>query len=402
MRALLALMLTASLYSQVVVIPGGIGTIPGNTSGGGGGGGSSITWIPTRTSGTMLTLPAIAANSMGVGSYSCPTAVAAGATVTISSGTGFVWLALGDDCTVKARHNVVASCSSGCTAVSGSSGFLSSDLPLYEIAVTSGVLAGSGTAKLATVRSTAITAGSGLSASTVNGVITLSSGGSFPPLSAESESYEYEDFLSGTCQVNVTYNGGLGWQLNSNSGGDTVSCTSDVAANHPGVLTATTLSGSGNDASVKWPSVSITPSDTFTYRALVKASSASSVKLTVAITDDNFNNVSTDGCYFEKLEADTNWFAACMSGGVASTRQDTGVAVGTGWVAFQIQRTSASNVAFKTATTLGGLSAATALNITTQIPTVNLRPAFFVESRTAATRSIAIDFADLRLTGLTR
>jgi len=362
-------------------------------------GSAGITWTPTRTSGTVLTLPAVAANTLAVGSYTCPTAISAGATFTVSSGTGTVWFSLGSDCTIKARHNIVASCSAGCTAVSGSSGFDPTDLQLYEWTITSAVLAASGTTVLPAARSAANIAGANMSLSTVNGVTTFSAS---TGLSPESESYDYEDFVSGTCQVNVTYNGKLGWQINSNSGGDSVSCTADVAANHPGVVTITAASGSGNDASIKWPNTSITPADTFTYRSLVKASSAANVKLTVALTDDNFNNVSTDGCYFEKLEADTNWFVACMSGGVASTRQDTGVAAGTGWIAFQIQRTSASNIAFKTASTLGGLSSATALNVTTQIPTVNIRPAIFVESRTAATKAIAVDFADLRLTGLTR
>jgi hypothetical protein len=41
-------------------------------------------------------------------------------------------------------------------------------------------------------------------------------------------------------------------------------------------------------------------------------------------------------------------------------------------------------------------------NITTNIPTVNIRPAFFVESTAAVVRAMAIDYADLRITGMTR
>ena len=77
------------------------------------GGGSSVTYVPTRTSGVVLTLPELTANVFAVGgSYLCGS-VAAGATVTVSSGTGTIWLAVASDCSVVARHNIVASCSAG-------------------------------------------------------------------------------------------------------------------------------------------------------------------------------------------------------------------------------------------------------------------------------------------------
>ena len=397
MKIILILMAIASLSAQTIKLNPFTSQLD---LVGSGGGSSGITYIPTRTSGTVLTLPAIVTNTMAVGTYAC--GAVASSTFTVSSGTGTVWMALASDCTVVARHNIVGSCSANCTAVSGSSGFLNTDLPLYEWTVTAGALAATGTNRLLPNMSVPLVAGANCSIVTSNGVMTISCGSSFPPLAAATETYDYDDFVSGACQGNITYNSKLGWQLNSNSGGETVSCSSDVATNHPGVLTASTLGTSGSDAALKWPNTSITPADTFTYRALVKMSATTTVKYSIALTDDNFNNVSSDGCYFEKLTADTNWFVACMAAGVASTRQDTGVAVGTGWIAFQIQRTSASNIAFRTATTLGGLAGATVFNITTNIPTVNIRPAFFVESTAAVVRAMAIDYADLRITGMTR
>jgi hypothetical protein len=147
--------------------------VPTTAAGSGGG----VTYAPTRTSDTVLTLPAIAANTMAVSSYVCPSAISAGATFTVSSGTGTLWVALGSDCTVKVRHNVVGSCSAGCTAVGSSSGFDVADLPLYEWAVTSGALASTGTAKLVAHRALGIAAGSNVSFVTNNGVTTISATG---------------------------------------------------------------------------------------------------------------------------------------------------------------------------------------------------------------------------------
>lgn len=364
----------------------------------------SVSYVPTRTSGTVLTLPGISANTMGVASYTCPSAISAGATFTVSSGTGTLWVALRSDCTVAVRHNVVGSCSAGCTAVASSSGFDAADLPLYEWAVTSGSLASTGTSKLTPYRSQGLAAGTNISFATSNGVTTISSGSSFPPLTAASEMYEWEEFISGECTVNNNSNGKLGWSYSSNSGGESASCSSNLGANHPGVMTLTTGATNGNDASLRLQASAMTPSDTFTFRALIKLTTSTSVSATVSLagSSDSFGLVTTDGCYFEKASGDTNWFVACRASTTASTRQDTGVAVGTDWIAFQIARTSGSNIEFRTATTIGGLSGATPLNVTTNIPTAVLRPKFAVITNTSASRAMAVDFADYRLTGMTR
>jgi hypothetical protein len=149
--------------------------------GGGGGGGvstgaqlSANDYTPTRTSDTVLTLPAVAANAMKIGgSYACPTAISSGATFTITSGTGTLWIALGSDCLVKVRHNVVGTCSAGCTAVGSASGFDITDLALYQWGVTSGVLAVTGTLKLTPYNSVSFLPGTGITFSNSNGVTTI-------------------------------------------------------------------------------------------------------------------------------------------------------------------------------------------------------------------------------------
>lgn len=175
---------------------------PGTVSGGGGATGAQLAandYTPTRTSGTVLTLPAVPAYTFRVGTAACANAVNS-SSITINNGTGTVWLGLGSDCTVKVRHNVVASCASGCTAISGASGFDPSDLPLYEWTVISGVLATSGTRRLTPYASIPLVAGGNITLTSSGGVTTISAtGGSgittgttIPATCSEGEYYDHQ------------------------------------------------------------------------------------------------------------------------------------------------------------------------------------------------------------------
>ena len=115
MKFLIVFLLSFALIAQVPK--------PGSSGGGGGGGTASFSFSPARTSATVLTLPGISANATAVGSYTCPTAIAAGETITVASGTGKLWIARDANCNLAVRHNIVASCSAGCTAYSSAVGF---------------------------------------------------------------------------------------------------------------------------------------------------------------------------------------------------------------------------------------------------------------------------------------
>lgn len=65
-------------------------------------------------------------------------------------------------------------------------------------------------------------------------------------------------------------------------------------------------------------------------------------RLRVGLVVDVTNGTITDGIYFEKLEADTNWFCVTRAAGV-QTRTDTGVAATTsGFHVFEIQKSGTS------------------------------------------------------------
>lgn len=234
---------TAPSSGQALVWNSGISQWePGTVSSGGGGGGGSLpTYTPSRTNNTVLSLPAVAAYTFRFGTAACASAIAA-STVTIGSGTGTLWVAMGSDCTVKVRHNVVATCSADCTAIVGSSGFDTTDQPLYEWTVTSGVLSASGLARLTAYAAMPLLAGSNITLAVSGGVTTISATGggggggtNYPPMAAESTAYQYEEFIGGgDCYNNVTNIAKLGWRVASTSGGETLSCSTATAFDRPG------------------------------------------------------------------------------------------------------------------------------------------------------------------------
>lgn len=377
--------------------------VNGTISDVGAGSGTGFTYVPTRTSDTVLTLPAIDANTFAVGgSYACA-AVSEGETVTVSSGTGTLWIAVGSDCAVKVRHNVTASCSAGCTAVSSSSGFDATDIPLYEWTVTSGVLDATGTSRLATYSGTAITAGTGVSLATSSGVTTISASSTYPPMPAATELYAYDDFwpAASDCGAN-TYIGKLGWRSTSaGSGGDSPVCTTTTAG-RPGILMQRTGGTSNNDAQLHLSTFRIDPSETFTVRYVFKLTTSTNVTARVGLIT-SVSSSTTNFLTIEKENADTNWFASSADNSAErGSRQDLGVAASTDWVAVQIRRVDASTIGYKIASTLSALTSATEYTLTGSMPTTGLTPFVWIQTHTAALRSIEVDFFDARITGLTR
>lgn len=365
------------------------------------GGSGAATYTPTRTSATVLTLPAVAAPQFRIGNSTC-TASIASSTMTVSSGTGTLWIGVASDCSLTVRHNIVASCSAGCTAVSGASGFEPGDIPLYIWTVSSAVLAASGTNLLAAISNQPIECGANMTCADSGGVRTISSnaGSSFPPLDAATTYYEWEDFGTGDCANNSNTVGKLGWRISSNSGGESFNCTTNIGANDPGVITVLTGAGSGNDFSLRLDNLTIATADTFTIKARIRLSSVTSVSQRFGLTDDNFD-INNNGIYFEKASGDTNWFGVCESGGT-TTRVDTNTAAGTGWVAMQIRRVNASTIGFKVASALGGLAAATEYTVTTNIPSANLKPNFIGATTAAGAKGISVGFKDFLVTGMNR
>lgn len=109
-----------------------------------------------------------------------------------------------------------------------------------------------------------------------------------------------------------------------------------------------------------------------------------------------------NGCYFEKLFADNNWFAVCRAGGT-QTRTDMGIACDTAYHKFRIRRVSATSVAFSIDANETYPTGAQQKTITTNIPAaMNLADFMSVKTQVATTKRFEIDFFRSAVSGLAR
>lgn len=103
--------------------------------------------------------------------------------------------------------------------------------------------------------------------------------------------------------------------------------------------------------------------------------------------------VPDDGIYFEKRAADTNWFCVTRSA-AAQTRTDSGVAVTTNFITMSYERTVGQVRFF--------LNTALVCTHTANITTVFLNPAWVITNTAAADKTVATDYFEMHITGLTR
>ena len=208
----------------------------------------------------------------------------------------------------------------------------------------------------------------------------------------QSSIFLQDEFASGTTASGSV--GSLGWNL---SGGTTTFIASPFS-NRIGVLRRETGAVSGTLATLQL----YQGSSSF----LFGTQNQMHIFLTRLVTNDAnttarmgvYNSVGanppTEGIYFEKLDADTNWFCVTRVGGV-QTRTDSTVAVDTNFNQFGFVRNS-SGVTWKiNYTPVCGTH-------TTNISTAGMNPGLQIVNSAAATKQIDIDYYQLIVTGLAR
>ena len=201
-----------------------------------------------------------------------------------------------------------------------------------------------------------------------------------------------DEFLGGTTASGSV--GGLGW----NSGG-TISAGTGNLANHPGTIIVDTGASSGTTARIN-----CFGTGHIDYRAttisnvwIVKLAQTDAFTLArVGIMSSLGVSPPTEGVYFERLAADTNWFAVTMSNSTPATRADTGIAASTNWVRFRTEGSSAS-VRFY----INDVLVATQ---TTQIPNqaTLVCPGVQIINSEAASKKIEVDYFNMRVSGMAR
>ncbi len=212
--------------------------------------------------------------------------------------------------------------------------------------------------------------------------------------------YLQDTFTTGTGSSGQI--GQLGWNFTGTSASVTM-----LATETGRVGIARLTSNSVNPSTAAWhlratPTTGILlPGDLpwdigFMLRANLNGGTANTSMFRVGLSPDpGTTGDPSHGIYFEKLAADTNWFAVTRSSSV-QTRTDTGVAYADAtFVRFRIRReTSGGNILFS-------VNAGTDISHSANIPTAALHP--FAMERTTEAVAKTLDFHRfyLKVTGIT-
>lgn len=108
------------------------------------------------------------------------------------------------------------------------------------------------------------------------------------------------------------------------------------------------------------------------------------------------NPTVSNGVFFEKAAADTNWFLVTVLGGVAM-RTDSGIAVDTNWHNFKIVHNVAPVDSY--AFWLDGVLVGT---ITTNLPNGAIQPFIHIVNTTANAKTFDVDYFEITITGFSR
>lgn len=198
-----------------------------------------------------------------------------------------------------------------------------------------------------------------------------------------------DEFLSGS---NVSGSiGSLGWFI---TGGATSNRAGET--NAPGIVRKDTSAVINTVASLLLDGDQTGLVSGSTYNALYRVrlnTNDANTEIRIGMSS-TCTVVTTNGIYFEKLSADTNWFAVQNNAGV-QTRTDTGVAVNTSFNSFTINKIGTTSTTF----TINGAGTTT---ITTNFPATGIQPCLQITNTAAAAKTFDIDYFQLRVTGLVR
>lgn len=201
------------------------------------------------------------------------------------------------------------------------------------------------------------------------------------------EVVEQDEFFSGNNTAGSI--GKLGWSF---TGGTAALQTS--AANHPGVMRRSTSASSGTLASF-YQYVGVTAQWAATDYDLVWVVKLVQVDANTSARWGAFSsflsNPPADGAFFERLDADTNFFCVSRLGAdQTGTHIDSGVVADTGWHRYAIHRRSTS-ITFE----IDGVPVCGVM--TTNISTAVMQGATQIVNSTAADKSIDHDYYEIKL-----
>lgn len=206
---------------------------------------------------------------------------------------------------------------------------------------------------------------------------TSGGGGTFPPPPA-TQYYVNEEFNSGAAVAGQI--GDLGWSFTgtvTHLNGET---------DHPGLWQVSTGTSSGTITRLSFFNASdnlFIPSAIFDGTWIARHTNDSATRVRIGVANSCFSDPPSDGMYFEKLSADTNYFRVTRSGGT-QTRTDTTFATSTAFRRFRVRRIDGTTIGFT-------LDSNAEQTNTTNIPTTGMNVCFQLVNSAAANKTLDAD-----------
>lgn len=214
-------------------------------------------------------------------------------------------------------------------------------------------------------------------------------GTSYPPLDFTTTAWIHEEFMSGDDSQGSI--GELGWEFSAAGGTLT---NSNGEENHPGLLSLATGATTGNAI---YPfigsgtALDIDGDDDFDCRWIARLNTGTAnTTYRIGLADDLGEPGLSNGAFFEKETADTNWFRVTESGGT-QTRTDTGIAVSGNFDRFRVRRIDASTIGFT-------INANTEQTLATNLPTVAIEPGLYLQTNANDNKTVDFDYFDCQVT----
>lgn len=213
-------------------------------------------------------------------------------------------------------------------------------------------------------------------------------------LNLKSSSGLTDDFMSGN--ITSAQIGELGW---GRTGGASSTYLAGVQ-NHPGIyqiITGTTL---GTISAIH---LNVTPtlgqylgSELWDVTFIIRPTQVDTdTQIRVGVTSSAGSATPSDGAYFEKLYADTNWFRVTRAASV-QFRGAMSIAVAAGWTKLRVRRIDASTIGFSVN---GGAEQTSTTNLPS---TAAIQPFVQITNQTVTSKSLDVDRFDQVIYGMTR